>query len=179
MDLKKEVVDNQIVVVLIPNEQFSAKLMEIVDVMAKNFKKVCYISMNKPYDTIIKTLEKNNVDPKKFYFIDCITRTVRKPEAVDHCKFVTSPRALTELSITMTEVLKKQKVDSLIFDSLSTLLVYESLMAVTKFAHTIIAQIRVSNSHGVFTSLKEDVNPALVKDLNMFADRVLDLGKVE
>jgi len=177
MGLKKEIEDNQVIVAVIPNREYSVKLMEIVKVLAADHKRICYVSLNKPFDAIIKILEKSKIDSKKFCFIDCITQTVKAAKTTDRVLFISSPRALTDLSIAMTELLKTKKIESLFFDSLSTLLVYESASAVIKFAHAVMAQVRVTESKGVFTVLKEDVTSDLIKDMNMFADRILDFGE--
>ena len=91
---------------------------------------------------------------------------------------MSSPSALTELSLSISNILEREKFDYMIFDSLSTLLVYESETVITKFVHFLIAKVRVIGCNAIFTCLKQDVNSILIRDINMFADRVLDIEKL-
>jgi len=118
-------------------------------------------------------------DLKKFFFIDAVTASVKTPEENDNVVFISSPRALTELNITLNKVLEVGNLDCTVFDSLSTLLVYEDQMTVIRFVHNVMAKLRTTNSKGVFTALKEDITTNLMKDLNMFADKVVELSRIQ
>jgi len=175
-DISKEIMDNQIVVFIIPNKEYADRLKEIVHAAIQVQKRICYVCLNKPCDTLIKNLEINEEDLKKFFFIDAITQSVKTPDEKDRVMYISSPRSLTELNVAISKVLEVGKIDCTIFDSLSTLLVYENAMTVTKFVHTIMAKLRTTTSKGIFTALKEDVTKNLMKDLNMFGDSIVDLS---
>jgi archaellum biogenesis ATPase FlaH len=73
--------------------------------------------------------------------------------------------------------MEAKKVESILFDSLSTLLIYEKTTTVIKFVHALMAKLRSLHVGAVFIVLKEDINPDLLKNLYMFADEVIDLSE--
>jgi len=165
----------QIIVLIIPDEEYSEKVLKVTQELSNIAGNICYVSLNRPYNTLLDILADAGVDTSKFYFIDGITKTAELAEECENCTFVSSAGALTELSLALANLLDERKFDFLLFDSLSTLLVYEEEVVVTKFVHSLMAKVRVSNCRGVFTCLKRDLDSVLIKDINMFADKVVDI----
>lgn len=175
-DAKKAIKENDIILVLVANGKYSEKINDVAEISAKLCEKVCYVSANKPYTTLVKNFEKVKIDTSKFYFIDCVTKSVAGSEAGGKVVCVSSPKALTEMNIAMKKVLEANKPGITVFDSLSTLLIYEDPSMVTRFVHSIISVFRSLGSKGVLISLKDDVKNELVKDLSMFVDKVVEMG---
>lgn len=147
---------------------------DFVENVAKNYKKVCYVSFSKPYNSFVKHPEINKISLNKFFFIDCITKSViKRPEKVKNCIFVSSPTAFTEIKETIRKVLQKKSFDILIFDSLSSLLIYEKEAFVTRFLHGLIAMIKSIGCKSVFIILEKDVERNVVKNLGMLTDKTL------
>jgi hypothetical protein len=170
-DIDGAIKENDILVFVIENKAYADSLTKISRAVAAAYKKTCYVSLNKPYEVVARELEKNKIDPKKFFFIDC-TGNVSDSENVMH---VSSPRALTELNLAISKVLDRVDVKSCLFDSLSTLLIYENPSIVIKFAHSIISAFRSKGTKVVFVCLKENMKSELIGDLSMFADKVMEL----
>jgi len=166
---------DQVIVLIIPDEEYREKILDITKELSNLTDKICYISLNRPYGTLIQEFKRREIDLKKFYFIDAITQTAETTQPSPNCEFVSSPGALTELSLSISNILDKKEVNYLIFDSLSTLLVYENEMIVTKFIHSLMAKIRVVGCNAVFTCLEQDKGSVLIKDINMFSDRILNV----
>lgn len=175
-DVEKAIKENDIILFLLQNEKYSEEIRDLARITSKLSKKVCYVSVNKPYATLLKDFEKNKIDPEKFYFIDCVTRGVRGTEPSENVIYLSSPKALTEISIAMKKVLESGKTKITIFDSLSTLLIYGEASVVVRFAHSIISAFRTLGSKGALVSLKDDVKSELIKDLSMFVDKVVEMG---
>jgi archaellum biogenesis ATPase FlaH len=172
-NVKKAIEDNEIVLILLHNETYSERIKDIAK-MISAFGKSCYVSANKPHQTMLKEFEKANIDSKNFFFIDCVSRSSEMGESkVVH---VSSPKALTEMNIAINKVLTSEKINLMVFDSLSTLLIYEDTSNVVRFAHSIISLLRMKGSKGVLISLKDDTKSELIKDLNMFVDKVVEMG---
>jgi len=167
---------NDVLLFLISNQEYSEKVREIAGASIKAFRKVCYISLNKPFETLFSSFRSNNIDAGKMIFIDCVTTGGRSPANGPKVFFVSSPNALTDLSISINKVIDEEKIDAIIFDSLSTLLVYQQPSMVIKFSHSIISKLRAAKVKGVFTCLKEDIRGELVKDLSMFVDKIVEVG---
>ena len=174
-DMDKDINKNDIVVFLVPNKKYSAVLDNIVKTVSKSYKKICYVSLNKPYYTVLKTFSEAKLDTKNIFFIDCVSQKAKQSKGIN-VSYVSSPKALTELNITINNVLSKQKTEIMVFDSLSTLLVYQQSLSIIKFVHSIISTLRNSNSKCVFLCLKEDIKTDLVKDISMFADKVVHIS---
>jgi archaellum biogenesis ATPase FlaH len=168
---------SQILVLIMPEENYTDHLLMVVKEIGKLPGKICYISLNRPYNSLIKTFQHVGLDMNRIHFIDAITKTAQIITKCDECDFVTSPGALTELSVTISKLMDTGDYKYIIFDSLSTLLVYESDTTIAKFVHFLMAKVRVAGCSAVFTCLKQDANSILIKDINMFADKVIDLEK--
>jgi len=178
INLKKELDSGkQVILLIMPNEEYTKDIIDITKQLGDQHTSMCYVSLNKLYDALMKTLKDNKININKFFFIDCITKTATTPPEVKNAIFMEAPNALTTLSLAIKEVLKVQKPDVFLFDSLSTLLIYERGTVVTKFVHSIIGNIRKTSCKALFTCLKGDTDSQLVKDLGMFVDKVIDLGK--
>lgn len=159
--------------VIVFSENYQEALKNVIKDVEKKFKKVCYITTNKPYHELVLIFKKNNINLKRFGFIDAITNTVTKPPKTKQCVFVSSPNALTELSIAINKVSKVLRPDLYIFDSLSSLLVYEKGPVLIKFVHSLINSIKTYKIGATFTILESDIDSKLMKDLKMFADKVI------
>lgn len=131
-----------------------------------------YVSINKPYADIVKTLA---TPPAQVQFVDAITAlTGRGTEDNQTVTFIDSPLALVELNLAISDRLKglvsNQKF--LILDSISTLLVYNSPQAVEKFCHTVIAKNRNENVVGIFLMIESEDHRDVVETLAQFVDNV-------
>jgi hypothetical protein len=167
MKADKVISDNQIVVFVVPRAKYSSKLIDISAAASK--KGVCVASLNKPYNVIGAALQKKKIDLKKVVFVDTVSGDLKteKGYAVIH---VSSPRALTELSIAMNKALGK--TDIIVFDSLSNLIVNTDSATAIKFVHSIVTKIRAKKKKCVFLCLKEDSKSSLMNDVSMFVDKV-------
>jgi KaiC/GvpD/RAD55 family RecA-like ATPase len=171
-DIRKEITTNDIVVFLIPNNTFQEKVTTIAEASAKSFDSICYVSLNKPYQTLLSVFQKQGIDPHKIVFIDGVTAGF-KQAGLQEVVFVSSPRALTEINIAINKVIQKDHIQHIIFDSISTLLAYEQPSTVIKFSHSVISSLRAAKIKGAFVGLVEDSKGELVKDLSMFVDKVI------
>ncbi len=134
-----------------------------------------YVSINKPYADIVKTLATN---PTQTQFVDAITSlTGRGTEDNETVTFIDSPLALVELNLAISDRLKglvsNQKF--LILDSVSTLLVYNAPQSVEKFCHTVIAKNRSENVVGLFLMIESEDHRDVVETLAQFVDNVLTI----
>lgn len=173
MDLKKELSEYQAMLLLMPSIEYN----ELIVRMAKQLsgESVCYVTLNKTYDSLRELFEKNKVDLKNMVFIDAISRTIKQtPEQTEGCFFVSSPGALTEISLVVSTHLK-HNFRYLVFDSLTNLLVYEKKAPVARFVSSLVNKIKESKTRAVFYALKMEQHEELIEEASMFVDRVIDL----
>ncbi|MEK6984257.1 MAG: ATPase domain-containing protein [Nanoarchaeota archaeon] len=134
-----------------------------------------YVSLNKGYDDVIRNLKEQGTDVSKLYFIDGITRTSDKDKKADNCTFITSPQALTELSLAITTATNTKKFDFLFLDTINTLLIYNDLKTTERFTHYLIAKIRAANVSAILLSLEEESANKLIPIITPFCDDCIDI----
>lgn len=175
MDIKKELSSNQTILLLMPSLEYNNLVVDIAKQLSSG--SVCYVTLNKTYISIKENLEKRKVTTKNIIFIDAISKTIKKtPKQTDTCYFVSSPGSLTELSLSISKFLK-HNFEYLIFDSLSSLLVYQSKAPISRFVSSIVNKIKEGKTKAVFYALGEKNQSPFIKETSMFVDKVVDLSK--
>lgn len=160
-------------VCVFPNTEFSARLIDTVKRLHENYNKICYVSLNRPTANLMNLLNRHNLNLDKFFFVDTLTQTTLKgSELASNCRYVSAPDALTELSCAISDEMTKQKFDVILFDSLSTLLLYENVNMVVRFVHALSSHIQVADCEAVFTCLEEETHPELMSELVLFVDEI-------
>ena len=162
-----------IMIFLLHNRKYSDELNSVVSAAAKTGKKILFVSLSKPFATLADAFESKKIETKNIMFIDAVSGGVKKPRGY-RVSFVSSPKALTELSITINESLGKE-TDIVIFDSLSVLLAYEDASTVTKFMHSLLSRMRERGKKCAILALSEDSENRALKDVSMFADSVIEV----
>lgn len=169
---------NKIQVFLIPNKIYQEKLLEIVKDAIQEFKdRLIYTSLNKPAEKIIETLNKNNIDAERFLFIDAVTKDVQADISDHGITYITSPQNFAQFNMELIQILEKEKPQCIIFDSLSTIQLYQPDLVIVKFIHDLIAKLIIAHECGKFTCLLENMNSTLIKEVFMFADEVVEMGE--
>jgi KaiC/GvpD/RAD55 family RecA-like ATPase len=183
VNLQKEVeglVDNPIATFLVPNKLYAQTNIAILKALV-NVTKLpgIYVTVNKPYATLVNSFKKNGVDVSNLFFIDLVTKlTEERPRSVDNCLFMEGPESLTDLSIALGEAVNSIPGDKFIFlDTLSTLLIYNKAKTVTKFAHFLTSKIRGWGIKGIIISLSKETKSELQAELAQFSDKIVDLGE--
>ena len=173
MDIKKELEKSKTVLLIIPGVEYNDVLIDTVKKLSG--KKIGYVTLNKTFDSLKEILLKNKVNVDAITFVDAISKTIKQvPDQTEECYFVSSPGALTELSIVISELIK-QNFDYIIFDSLTNLLIYQDEAPVAKFVSHIINRIKETNSKAVFYALRLGEQEELIQKSEMFVDSVVEL----
>ena len=179
MRLKKEVGKGRTVLVIVPTELYRKTLTDFVKQAAKGYKSILYVTLNDSHDVLVRDFKNRGINPDKFYFVDARTEvSTPEPRPAKNCIFVSSPEALTELKIAITKSHEKHEPEIVFLDSLSTLLSYLSDGIVARWAHDVITKFKESNTAAIFLCLKRDEESYLVKDIAMFADKVIHIGMI-
>ncbi|MBN1156876.1 hypothetical protein JXA85_04615 [Candidatus Woesearchaeota archaeon] len=174
-EFKDEMSNNQITLFVLNKEKYADLRKELLKAMVDCFKKICYITTNKPYNSLVDELEKANLSTENIFFIDTITKTVKTPQQSSNCIFIDSPTSLTDISLGFSDAMNEKQCDICILDTVSTLTIYQDSSLVIKLVHNLITKIRVIGKHAIFVALKED-GEEFINDISMFADKVIRLG---
>lgn len=164
----------------------------IVTVDAKNYQKTAidvvkflvneqnvpgvYVTLNKPYDIMQRTLANNNIDTRMVIFIDAATRT--EPRRVENCLYIGSAEKLSDMSVAMDQAIKALPTNEkfLIFDSLNTLSIFNKPATVARFIHFLANKMREWKIKGIIITLEKETEQSLLDELTQFSDLRIDLG---
>ncbi|MCL7410772.1 MAG: hypothetical protein M8350_03035 [Methanosarcinaceae archaeon] len=136
-----------------------------------------YVTLNKPYRTMIKNLD-GKVDLRMLIFIDAITKsTGGKINKEDECLYLDTMQNLTDLGVAIDQAIRAIPNDEkfLLFDSLSTLLIYSQVGSVSKFIHFLTGKIRALGVNGILLSLVHGEEDEFLSQLSMFCDQTIYL----
>ncbi len=122
INIKNELERNSIILSVMPTYYYNESIAGIL----KNLEdaKICYVDLNKGTDAMQKSFRLNNINTKNIFFIDGVTSTISPKAKIENGILLSSPYALTEMAIAISEAMKTGAFDILVFDSLSTLNVY-------------------------------------------------------
>lgn len=172
----KNLPDNFVVMAIVPFKHFEEVNMHLLSIMIDKYNaKGSYITVNRPYKSMVKLLERKNINVRNLFFIDCITKELREKADTKNCYFVGSPSNLTEIAIALDPVFKEGKHRFVFLDSLDTLTVYNSVESVIRFAHFLTSKVRLHDISGVLLAVHENSDERLVTELAQFCDKVIDL----
>jgi len=174
--INKNLQESQILLVLLPKSDYNDKITEISKEFTNICNKVCYISMSRPYRTIISSFKEGGVPLNKLFFIDTISKcsSDKGLESMKNCFYISSPSAFSELAIAYSKVLKSN-FGGMIFDSVSTLNLYSKGNISLQLLHSLINKAREKNSKVVIIASEEDKKLEIIKNLYLFVDDVVEV----
>ena len=171
IDINSELESNQTVLLLMPSVEYNDLMVDVIrELSGKN---VCYVTSNKTYDSLTEIFQKKKINTKNLVFIDSISKTIKKtPDQGKNVYYVSSPGALTELSLVITKFIQHD-FDYLIFDSLTNLGIYQKTATCAKFVSSLTNQIKKGKTKAIFYAIGSK-SDELVKHASMFVDNVID-----
>lgn len=178
-NLLQEIVENRFLLILMEEEEYLIKLEGIIKSAERTKTKICYVCLSKPYVDVLEDLRKRNLDISQFFFIDTLSSHYKKPEKADNCVFVSNPSDLEDIKKAIKKIVEKKGCSVVLFDTISTLLIYQETSSIVRFTHNLISEREHEKTKKLFIVLKEEGIPSeenqrLVKDLGMFADKTIE-----
>ena len=173
-DFKK----GEVILLIVSAQKYLSVSMEVLKYYCNNEKNSCvYVSVNRAYSTLMNLIKKNKINTDKLFVIDAITPPSVQTKDVSNAIFIGNPRGLTDISISANSAVKNlPKGDRMLFfDSLSTLLIYNDIGSVTKFAHFLINKMKEWSISGVIISLEKETDAKLSSQLSQFVDKVVEI----
>jgi hypothetical protein len=182
MNVLDEITRNRFLLILMEEDEYLQKLSDIIKSVEETKTKICYVCLSKPYIDVIEDLRGSGIDVADFFFIDVLTSHYSKPEAADNCIFVQEPTELTGIRVAIRKAIQEEKCSVILFDTISTMLIYQETHSIVKFTHSLLAEKENESIKELFIVLKGETgfseeNQKLVSDLTMFADKTLDLSR--
>ena len=178
-DLIKEIAKNKFLLILLEEKEYAKKLQEIMRSAEKTRTKICYVCLSKPYKDVMEDIRRQGFNVKDFFFVDVLSSHYKEQEPSDNCIFVSSPTNLAAVRVAIKKAVEDEKCSVILFDTISTLLIYQETSSIVKFTHCILTDEKQEQAKKLFIVIKGGAipgkdNKTLVKDLSMFADKTLD-----
>ncbi|HLC98883.1 MAG TPA: hypothetical protein VJC00_02645 [Candidatus Nanoarchaeia archaeon] len=136
-----------------------------------------YVTLNKPCKTMAGLFKRSGIDTRMILFIDAVTKTAGgKLEKSDNCLYIGNPENLSDISIAMDQAVMAlpSKEKFVFFDSLNTLLLFNSLSTVARFVHFLASKMRAWSVKGIIITLEKRAHKELIDELNQYCDLKID-----
>ncbi len=167
-----------ITVVVTPGDQAEAVTGDVLHHLAGEKEMYgVYVTVNRPVTAIDALMAERDVPEGKVFFVDAVSAESGDTPERDDTIFLGSPRHLTDISIAMGDAVRELPGPDrfAMFDSISTLTVYNETGTVSRFAHYLTSKMRAWEVTGVILSLPADTDDTLLAQLSQFADNVIRL----
>jgi hypothetical protein len=175
-----ELEQNRIFLVLASPGSVRERNIEIIRELSSLDYHTIVITTNFPYSILTKLYTQKGGPPGSVSFIDAVTRnSLGNAENIPGVvRFINHPGNLTDMGIAVTEVLKDHagKKICILYDSVSTMLIYLSSANISKFIHFVTNKLRLVDVSGVFLAVEKGLDPMLMTQLTTFVDTVIDTG---
>lgn len=174
VNIKSELKSSQIVLFSMSSSEYNENIINVIKGLSGN---VCYITTNKTLDSLKEIFSKKKVNMKNIVFIDTISKAMMKvPSQSEGVYYVSSPGALTELSLVVKKFLKHD-FDYLVFDAVTNLLTYQNGNMCSKFISDLVDKIKKSKTRAVFYAIESAENEAMISKVGTVVDKVVG-GKI-
>ena len=169
MTIKKKLEKDQTILISVQPTKYQSTINSLVKELHKET--LCYISLNKTYESIKEVFDKQHV--QDHVIVDDISKTIKKVEGQKKdCYYINSPAALTELSLVINKLLEYE-IDYLIFDAVSSMLVYRTAHEVENFLQTITSKIKGTKTKAVFLIIKNKQSEEVLEQASTYFDEVI------
>jgi len=132
-----------------------------------------YVTLNNSHCSTLKYLGSKNIDTKKIFFIDNVED--EKGCGAKNCMFLGRNKSLTALSLAITEVVNENKIQSIFFDSVTTLLIYNNPETTERFIHFFVNKIKNAGILLVMVSVEDEKTKKIIPILSQLCDVVIKI----
>jgi archaellum biogenesis ATPase FlaH len=136
-----------------------------------------YVTLSTPYATLYSDLKKGGVDVSRLFFIDCITKySGSNPKPLNNCSF-TDNQTLAEMSISIADLMNNGSYNFVFFDSMTTLLLYNSVDSAEKFLHYLINKLRDLGVGMCIIAVDDEKSREAANVISQFCDEFVDMTR--
>ncbi len=163
------------IVISSPENYHATRLNVLKDALKKLKLDGIYISLNASSKEILDMVKKEGLDASKLFVIDGISGKNLESNKEKRCVCIDGPNSLTELSLSITDITNKNKVGFLIFDSLSTMLIYNNPTIIETFMHYMVNKLNALNITGVILTISEEASNKIVPMIQQFCEECISV----
>jgi len=177
MNLVKEIEENQNIVLVLNESEYKGSIIKLNQKLSKVVGSICYVSITTHVKSLAETFVNKGISIENYKFVGCSKKHGEEPVTPDS-RFIAAPTALTELAIEVSKAIKDE-TELLFLDSISSLTVHNDEFKTVKFLHHLITLTKGTNTRGLYIILKSDFEKGLMKELALFADKIIEYASLE
>ena len=162
--------NNQNILLVSSSKDHNQAMIGLHKAVSTKFKRILAILTHKSASTLASEFKKYDIDDSRYCFIDFVEGDT-KPKK---CFTISSLSALTELALKIEKIKKAHKIDLIILDNISTMLIYNDKVTILKFLHDMMVKVETKGRKAVYSILKEG-NEKLIADISLFADEMVEV----
>lgn len=156
--------------IVLESTRYNAQIVRLTKHISEEHEKVCYVTLNKTFNALYDILSKEGINLEQFHFVDLITPRILRQKHYEQCSYIDSLANLSDFADVLLNLIKMHNVEHVIFDSISSFLVYKGDKEVQGFNNYVLSFLEELNVGITLFVLKEDENRGAVKQLEMMAD---------
>ena len=172
----------KIVLLDMPQQSHLQVITQVMNVLIKDEgSSGVYMTTMKGYPELSNIFTQNGLDLSKIYFVDVISKMYGlEPKETPNCEYISSPINIQSISNAITTFLGKIKGNKkfLVFDSLTTILLYNSLPRIVEFTTTLSEYLKSQHVEGILVMLstaKGSTNDKLLNALGAVIDDTISI----
>jgi KaiC/GvpD/RAD55 family RecA-like ATPase len=141
-----------------------------------------YITVNKPYDELVKEFTQRKLNVSRLRFVDAVSQMYgRNSKDTPSCIYVNGPLSITAIVEAVRKFIpsmKKPKAKVFVFiDSITTVLLYNHLPRTVRFSKFLTQDLRKTQVNGIMVSVAAGMtSERLIEEVKQFCDEVIDIG---
>lgn len=155
-------------------------LNELIKKFSSECNNICYVCLSKKSSQVLDEFKNFKSNFKGLTFIDIFSSGTKYLKNDKNFIYVKEPNNLQEINNAVNKAVYKNKCSTVIYDTISKLLVYQTPDRILKFTHKILSNPKQKETHKLFINLRKDniykdENTKLIKDLSLFADKIVEI----
>lgn len=165
----------------IPEERYFDVSAETIKVLTNGFGySGIYISLHRPYDSLVSSLKEKGVDTSKLVFIDAASSQAETSgKETEKCIYISKELKVDELTRAIYTLLPKINGEKkfLFLDSITTLTLYQPLSETLRFAEFLSRSLTNKEVNGVIVNVAKNLaQKKFIQDIMLNVDEVIEIG---
>jgi len=179
MNLENELKKNNSLMITLSSEEYKKVMSELNKELGKSLKKICYVSFSRPAGAIKEEFDSLKLSSEKYFILDTTSKMMGLKCDLPNVSYVSSPRALTELGLSLSKVMKSAEIKIIFFDSIGSALTYNDEVTAIRFLHSIAVKAKDSGKKLICIMVDGDLKKTLFRESVLFFDEVKNYAELE
>ena len=134
------------------------------------------VSANRPSVNLLNIYKRNNIETKKVYILDLISKNQNADTKTENVMFIENASSLTDISLSVNKYIKKLNGNKFVFiDSLTTMLIHNEPYVFARFIHSMFTRMRLNGVGGLLISISDRTNREVRAEIAQLCDKVIKI----